>query len=227
MHGFTVQHLSDMINNLFSIPVWKKHLDVSCDIQNDLLNQIEQNYEQNKHYIQPKWNCVVHSTMENHNDIDYDQIIPFYKKEYENFVSEQNLNLFNHNYWIQNPWYNYYVKHSNQDIHSHLLVNVENNKFNFFSGVYFLKLKEDHPKIIFYNSNNNLTVNEHLPKVNSYFNNQEINHSFTIKKFTFDVKEGDLIIFPSNLEHYVPQQRVDVPRITIAFNIQSEWRQIK
>jgi hypothetical protein len=52
-----------MINNLFSIPVWKNAFEISsCDIKNDLLDQITQNYEQNKNHVLPdNWNCVVHS----------------------------------------------------------------------------------------------------------------------------------------------------------------------
>jgi len=216
LHGFTVQHLSDMINNLFSIPVWKKHLDVSCDIENDLLNQIEKNYEQNNPHLKPdNWNCIVHSSKQKHNNINYDQVIPLYKKEYENFVSEQNLNLFNHNYWIQNPWYNYYVKHSNQEIHSH--IKLTGNYFPLFSGVHFLKLNKDHSRLSFYNPNQ-LSI---LYNDSNFFKNN-IKSSFSCIIFEPDIKQGDIIIFPSFLEHAVFPQKIDDPRITISFNIMGE-----
>ena len=212
-----------MINNLFSIPIWKNSLNISNDIKENLLDQITQNYNKNENYIQPDWNCLVHSTMKDHNNINYDQIIPCYKKEYENFVSEQHLNLYSHNYWIQNPWYNYYVKNSSQEMHDHVAVYAEDNTFVFFSAVYFLKLNDDHPKIAFYNPNTYSITNGQSEKVRSYFNPQNIDHSFQGRCFGFNVKEGDLIIFPSSLEHAVFQQRVDDPRITISFNIKSEW----
>ena len=212
-----------MINNLFSIPVWKNALNIDPNIKENLLNQITQNYEKYKDYIQPNWTGVVHSTMTDHNNINYDQIIPSYKREYENFVSEQHLNLYSHNYWIQNPWYNYYLKHSSQEMHDHVSVCSEDNTFVFFSAVYFLKLNDNHPKIEFYNPNTYSISNGQSEKVRSYFNTQNINHSFRKRCFDFDVKEDDLIIFPSSLEHAVFQQRVDDPRITISFNIKSEW----
>jgi len=206
-----------MINNLFSIPIWKKHLDVSCDIENDLLNQIEQNYEQNDHHLKPDyWNCIVHSTNENHNNINYDQVIPLYKKEYENFVSENNLNLNTHNYFIHGkPWYNYYVKYSNQEIHHH--IDLRNNYFPLFSGVHFLKLNKDHSQLTFYNPNQ-LSI---LYDRTNFFKN-DIKSSFRYKIFELDIKQGDIIIFPSFLEHAVFPQKIDDPRITISFNIMGE-----
>ena len=217
MHGFTVQHLSDMINNLFSIPVWKKHLEVSCDIENDLLNQIEKNYEQNDPHLKPdNWNCIVHSSNQKHNNINYDQIVPLYKKEYENFVSENNLNLNTHNYFIDGkPWYNYYVKYSNQEIHSH--IKLENNCFPLFSGVHFLKLSKDHSQLTFYNPNQLSILYNHT----NFFKN-DIKSSFRYKIFELDIKQGDIIIFPSFLEHAVFPQKIDDPRITISFNIMGE-----
>lgn len=217
------QHLNKMISNLFPIPIWKNKLNIDSKIKDDLLNQIEKNYQTYKDYIQPDWNCIIHSTIKNYNDINYDQIIPFYKKQYENFVSEKNLNLNKHNYWIQNPWYNYYVKHSNQEIHDHVRMYTEENYFSFFSAVHFLKLNRDHPKITFYNPNTYSIINNQFEKIRSYFNKQNINHSFQERFFTLDVNEDDLIIFPSSLEHAVFQQKVDAPRITIAFNILSQW----
>jgi hypothetical protein len=215
--------LNNMINNLFSIPVWKNSLNIDPDIKEDLLNQITQNYEKHEDYIHPNWGSKIHSTIKDHNNINYDQIMPFYRKEYENFVSEKNLNLYSHNYWLQKPWYNYYVKHSGQEIHSHVNVNAEDNKFIFFSAVYFLKLNKNHPKITFYNPNTYSITSGQSKKIQSYFNTQNINHSFQIRFFTLDVEEDDLIIFPSSLEHAVFQQKVDDPRITITFNIKSEW----
>ena len=212
-----------MINNLFSIPVWKNALNIDNDIKNNLLDQITQNYEEHKNYVLPDWNCVVHSTYKENNGIDYSNVVSIYKQEYENFVSENNLNLNLHNYWVQNLWYNYYVKHSNQEIHDHVTVCSEDNTFVFFSAVYFLKLNDNHPRIQFYNPNTYSISNGQSEKVRSYFNTQNINHSFQRRYFGFDVKEDDLIIFPSSLEHAVFQQTVDDPRITISFNIKSEW----
>jgi len=211
-----------MINNLFSIPIWKNSLNISNDIKKNLLNQITQNHKQHKNYIHPDWNCTVHSTHKENNNIDYYDIIPFYKQEYENFVSKNNLDVNFHNYILNNPWYNYYQKYSNQELHDHIQFD-SNKMFQLFSGIHYLKLNQDHPKITFYNP----SLAHIMYEGTNFFNDDNLNHSFFKKYFVLDVKEGDLIIFPSCLGHAVFQQTVDDPRITIAFNIQSEWRQIK
>jgi hypothetical protein len=212
-----------MLQNLFAIPLWKTSLDVDNEVKLDILNQIKSNYEKYQNYYETEWNCVVHSTQKNHNHINYNNILPYYGKEYETFCSQHHLNLNYHNYCINEIWYNYYVKYSSQEIHQHISVCSETNKVNIFSGVHFLKINQDHPKIIFYNPNL-LSVNEEQSlKVKSYYNKLDINHSFYHRFFELDVKEGDFIIFPSFLEHAVFQQKVDEPRITIAFNITTEW----
>jgi predicted 2-oxoglutarate/Fe(II)-dependent dioxygenase YbiX len=39
--------------------------------------------------------------------------------------------------------------------------------------------------------------------------------------YSVDVEEGDIIIFPSTLEHLVQPQTTDESRITISFNIRA------
>ena len=49
------------------------------------------------------------------------------------------------------------------------------------------------------------------------FSNQH--QSLFHPRFTPLIEEGDLVIFPSQLEHMVPKSESDEIRITIAFNI--------
>lgn len=213
MPGFTVQHLSNMIHNLFSIPIWKNTLNIDNDIKENLLNQITQNYEEHKNYNHPDWNCVVHSTNKENNNINYSDIIPLYKQEYENFVSENNLNTNYHSYNFSTLWYNYYIKYSNQELHDHLTPNISNG-LPLFSAVHYLKLNKDHPKIVFYNPSL-----AHMAYNNTNVFGSNVDYSFFKKYFILNVKEGDFIIFPACLEHAVFQQTIDDPRITISFNI--------
>jgi hypothetical protein len=202
-----------MINNLFSIPIWKNSLNINNDIKENLLNQIIQRYNKHKNHIHPTWNCVVHSSHGECDNINYSDIISVYKQEYENFASKNNLNINIHTYSFDNLWYNYYIKHSNQELHDHLKYN-DDDKFPLFTAVHFLKLNKDHPKIVFYNPSL-----AHIAYRNVDFFKNNLNHSFFKKYFVLDVIEGDFIIFPSCLEHAVFQQTIDDPRITISFNI--------
>jgi len=211
-----------MLQNLFSIPLWKSSLNIDYKIEQNLLQQIETNYKNHEEYYHPYWDCLVHSTIQDHNNIDYGQINPFYHKEYKKFASENGLNLNCHNYYISEIWYNYYKKYSNQELHNHIGLFSEKNQFNFFSAVHFLKISDNHPTITFYNPNGTSICYEQSKKVQTYFKN-EINHSFFFRNFSLKVKQGDFIIFPSFLDHAVFQQKVDDSRITISFNIQSDW----
>jgi hypothetical protein len=212
-----------MLQNLFAIPLWKISLKIDNEIKRDILNQIEINYNKHKNYYVKEWDCVVHSTIKQNNCIDYSSILPYYKKEYENFVSQYNLRLNYHHYYIDEIWYNYYVKNSNQEIHQHTHVYPEENKVNIFSAVHFLKINNCHPKITFYNPNILSVYDQQSFKVKSYYNKTDEKHSFYYRFFEPDVQQDDFIIFPSFLEHAVFQQKNDEPRITIALNIASEW----
>lgn len=211
-----------MLQNIFALPIWKVPLKIDPNIEFDLVNQIENNYTINKNYIKEEWNCIVHSTIDKHNNVNYDSVIPYYKKEYETFVSKNNLNLNYHNYYMFEIWYNYYKKYSNQETHNHMGLMPEQNQFTFFSAVHFLKISDNHPTLTFYNPTGVSLCWEQSKKVKTYFNN-EINHSFLFRNFSLSVKQGDFIIFPSFLDHAVYQQKIDDSRITISCNIRSDW----
>jgi hypothetical protein len=211
-----------MLQNLFALPIWKVPLKIDSKIEFNLLSQIENNYLINKNYIKEEWSCIVHSTIDKYNNINYDSVIPYYEKEYKKFASKSGLNLNYHNYYIFDVWYNYYKKYSNQETHNHTHLYLEQNQFTFFSAVHFLKISDNHPTITFYNPVGVSPSYGISEKVQTYFKD-EINHSFMFRNFSLKVRQGDFIIFPSFLEHAVFQQKIDDPRITIALNIRSDW----
>jgi hypothetical protein len=45
------------------------------------------------------------------------------------------------------------------------------------------------------------------------------NHPIFSNQVTLNIKEGDLVIFPSYLDHFVEEHKHDGPRITIAGNL--------
>jgi len=82
-----------------------------------------------------------------------------------------------------------------------------------WSGVYYAQAEEDDAEIIFYNP----MMDSGWPHAESKeFNN----HNSMLS--TNSVKTGDVIIFPSYLEHKVDQQLHDRERITLAFNFNIE-----
>ena len=97
---------------------------------------------------------------------------------------------------ITSIWYNHYETNNNQEVHSH---SDDNSSF---SGIYILNLNEENKTVFF-----------------SY--NSSIAGTGTESKQLKEAKEGDIIIFPSNLLHYVlPCEKT---RDSIAFNISCKY----
>jgi len=147
------------------------------------------------------WLCDVNTEFFNLNFSKYlplitDEIYPVLDNM---FAELQNLSI---NYktpktsTVTSIWYNHYETNSNQEVHSH-----SNNRSS-FSGIYVLNLNEEN-KTVFY----------------SY--NASIAGTGTEVKQLKEAKEGDIIIFPSSLLHYVlPCEQT---RDSIAFNISCQY----
>jgi hypothetical protein len=147
------------------------------------------------------WLCDVNTEFF---DLNFTKYLPLITEEIypvldKMFIELQNLSG---NYKIPKTstvssiWYNHYESNSNQEVHSH------SNKRSSFSGIYILNLNEEN-KTVFY----------------SY--NASIAGTGTEVKELKEAKEGDIIIFPSSLLHYVlPCERT---RDSIAFNISCEY----
>ncbi len=96
---------------------------------------------------------------------------------------------------VSKIWYNHYEKAQYQEVHSHSVNST-------LSGIYLLHLEEPN-KTVFY----------------SY--GSSVNLLSTPTKQLTEAVEGDIIIFPSNLLHYVlPCEK---NRVSIAFNITCEF----
>ena len=110
------------------------------------------------------------------------------------------------------PWYNVYGKDQKADQHDHMTCD--------FSAVHFLKFNpEVHEPIRFIHPQQTKT------KYLSRFKPQIVDNlgtctrqSYYKEHFVPDIYEGDLIIFPSELQHLVWKNQSDETRITIAFN---------
>lgn len=93
---------------------------------------------------------------------------------------------------IHEIWYNQYdtTGDTGQEVHTH----PESN----YSGVYFLELSEPNATVF-------------------YSQVTAVNKTASPSKETKFIKEGDILLFPSNLSHYVLPSKNQ--RTTIAFNI--------
>jgi len=127
------------------------------------------------------------------------------KEKYSNALSE----IFDREItWeiVDDIWYNYYEKGSYQELHEHISDPFQKIHF---SCIHYLSYDKDvHTPAEFHDPISSIRA-----------------HSLTLDKdfvgdfFISQVEEGDLIMFPSYLEHRVlPQKVSDIPRITLSFN---------
>ena len=75
------------------------------------------------------------------------------------------------------------------------------------SGVFYFQINENLPPIEFRN-----------PNTHSFNLNIQKQNNFNSATFLLPLNSGELILFPSNLIHSVPENKSDLPRISLAFN---------
>ena len=75
------------------------------------------------------------------------------------------------------------------------------------SGVFYFQVNEKLPPIEFRN-----------PNTHTFTMNIEKQNNFNSATFLLPLNSGELILFPSNLAHSVPENVNDLPRVSLAFN---------
>lgn len=110
---------------------------------------------------------------------------------------------------IKDIWYNYYIDQEFQESHTHF---GDYNDPNHYACVHFLSFN---PKI-----HSPLTFEDPLKLVRAT-SHEMTGFSGYSDKFHVNAKEGDLVMFPTYLEHEVRvgPSTPDYPRITISFNV--------
>ena len=103
-------------------------------------------------------------------------------------------------------WYNVYLDGEYQEIHDHLYSKVNHSHFSF---IHFLSFDEDeHQPPEFWD-----------PLRSMRYLRLEMNSNNCGEVYVPKIEEGDLLMFPSYLQHCVqPGKRTEKPRITISFN---------
>ena len=147
---------------------------------------------------QNNWACDVNTEFfSKDNDIDKyrDLIVSDIYPVLDKFFEELKFLTVPKQSTVINIWYNYYSSGHYQEVHTH------NGQMD-ISGIYLLKLEEVN-KTVFYSYPTTSTKMYH-----------------PVKQLK-EAQEGDIILFPSHLSHYVLPCEKD--RISIAFNIKCDF----
>jgi uncharacterized protein (TIGR02466 family) len=107
-----------------------------------------------------------------------------------------------YNVILSNFWINSNNKNDYNLLHNHNDCNI--------SGVYYIKVPENSGRIVFQNGD--------LCKMNSK-NQYYFDDANFYSRYFVSVKQYDLILFSSDIFHYVEPNRSDEERISVAFNL--------
>jgi hypothetical protein len=108
-------------------------------------------------------------------------------------------------------WFNCYENGEYQEQHNHLNPDIFQTEVSHFACIHYLKFDpEVHQSAIFVDPLNTLRFSSLEMKSNHY-----------VSKYCPQIDEGDILMFPNYLEHYVKQAPPTEgnPRVTVSFNI--------
>ena len=193
--------------HLFPTPVWKFSLSKHEEYKRRLVGNLEHTFK-TRPDLKARWSTLCHTWQCYINDVNvplkdlYDDIMAEVMKFIEYIgVAESSY------YKIGESWFNVHTHDMHQEVHNH--------PPSFISGVYYLQFDPKKDKsVIFMNENQSFFYSSFamgLP-----INNPPLMSHCQIP----DIKEGDVLLFPSTLNHFVPKSEPhDQLRITNSFNI--------
>jgi uncharacterized protein (TIGR02466 family) len=195
-----------MCQFVFGVPIFKYHLD-SKDIKVIAEKKFEVFGEYPINETPNGWDCNIRTEFHSSDDNRYAHL---YKEVMDEFTLD--LGLLEDKCHIDESWLNFYQgKDHGQEEHDHLP--------GFFSGIHYVKFNPDvHASTKFANPLHQLyNLMNNRRKMDE--NNPCPCAGYGSGWFSPNVCEGDIIIFPSFLRHWVPSTNSNELRITLAFNI--------
>jgi len=197
----------NMIIPMFQVLLYKTKFEQNEILKNEILPLVTKEYLDNPTTFDNPWDSDVFTTFnqENNKLVDWDKILPMYISNLQTFAEDLNISGTIH---INNAWVNVYGKNQTHELHDHLPGQ--------FSAIHFLSYD---PEVHFPTAFVNPYKKEALSNSPRFISNdaEHIPPTWTgLSKI--DVDEGDIIFFPSFLEHKAPRQHSDKLRVIVSFN---------
>ena len=182
-------------HNLWPIPIYQGEIPVKQEWKDAVINT---EYER---------------THVNNSDISKDRYIlntiPDLKKDIENhcerFVRKYLTVKDNAQFYLQNSWCNIHGPEESSQIHFHAS--------SLLSGVYYPILPKNSGNISFHKG----SIYNNVFHQSIRFEYEE-NNNITAEQYVINLKEGDIVLFPSHLDHSVQKNNSNEKRYSIAFN---------
>lgn len=195
---------------LFPIHLFQTTIRENSIIQEEVLDKIQKLYHSNQLEAPDGWLTDNIFTTFDQEDINShlfhkeSKIIHYYNEYVKKFFDKPV------EFEIDDIWLNVYSKGEYQEEHTHLTPNIFLSRSH-FSCIHYLKFdKSVHVPV---------TFND--PIATMRYNTLEMESNYYAERWSPSIKEGDLLMFPPYLSHFVSKSEPTPgnPRISIAFNI--------
>tara|TARA_R100001086_G_scaffold109152_2_gene55340 strand:- start:4408 stop:5025 length:618 start_codon:yes stop_codon:yes gene_type:complete len=186
------------LTSLFAVPILQTQIPITQNINSFINKQETKTIEPARNGITSKDNYILDNKKLAMLKKQILHEINFYK---ENILCvRKDINLYIKNSWI-------IIHKTNHFSHAHFHLN------SFLSGILYIKTPANSGDITFYN---NYSRSSLLPLLNIPF---EKYNEYNSSNWTIPVNEGKLLLFPSGLQHSVPNNFSENTRISLAFNV--------
>jgi len=115
---------------------------------------------------------------------------------------------------IENSWVNKYLKNDTSPEHYH--------GNSLISGIYYLNVDENSGNITFYKDKSHYNLWTETIRIDFKYqddNKKFTNNFYNAQSVQFQPKKGDIVLFPSLLNHEVSPNESDIVRYSLAFNL--------
>jgi hypothetical protein len=204
-------------NQIFSAFFWKTYVEENQEILDRCLGKIENYSDKNPVIIPNDWECIIHSSFQS-NDPDMKLDNPWLNSIYSKYISMFIDEFFDKPTALKifDPWYNVFSHNQFQEPHAHFP--------NDFSLVHYVLFDEnEHSPTTFINPNPTAAEAQASFRKPLFdkINKKDPKKSFYMTNYTpINISQGDLIIFPSSLSHYVKHNKSNKKRITFTLNME-------
>ena len=194
---------------LFPVTLYHTNIRENSVIQREVLSSIQECYESKNLQIPDGW--LTDKLLTSFDDDELNHKI-FESEKIHNTYIKYIGSIFDKpvSFSLEDMWFNYYMSGEYQEEHCHINSSPFLTPVH-YSCVHYLKFdNEVHQSTVFHDPISSLRAHSFEMESNHYN-----------EKWSPQVKEGDLLIFPSYLVHHVEKSEPtpNNPRITIAFNL--------
>ena len=206
---------------LFGCPIYKVKIDPSSYDKDQILSDIEHNYNLNSFRNNPLTGdeCMIHHS---HRDFENKDFVPINYDKLQ-AVYDENIKQFFANVYPIKRGYGWKCQIINYACitKGQWLVKHNHLPHDDFSTVHYLRLKKGHAPTRFFNPADFASYVKDIQP--TLFDKLDFNNpinSYMYENWIPNAKEDDMIIFPAALQHDIPLHSSDELRVTISTNIE-------